>query len=153
MPKALGAWISDPADAPYLSVVSPGTHDMSPLVEWWEEDPAVSARYWHQALGRSDPPPERAGPELVEAILRRHLDSPAMLCIIPIADLLAVDERLRRADGRTERINQPADRHHNWAYRMHVGVEDLLADTAFTERVAPDGRRLGPLKSRKERRT
>ncbi len=136
MPKALGAWISDPADAPYLSVVSPGTHDMSPLVEWWEEDPAVSARYWHQALGRSDPPPERAGPELVEAILRRHLDSPAMLCITPIADLLAVEERLRRADGRTERINQPADRHHNWAYRLHVGVEDLVADTAFTERVA-----------------
>ena len=135
MPKALGAWISDPGDAPYLSVVSPGTHDTSPLVEWWEEDRDVSARYWRQALGRPDPVPEHAGPDLIEAIVRRHLDSPAMLCILPLSDLLAVEGRLRRSDGLTERVNQPADRHHHWVYRMHLTVEDLAADTDFTDRV------------------
>ena len=66
MPKRLGAWISDPGEAPYLSVVSPGTHDTSPLVEWWEEDAVASARYWREALGRIDPSPEHAGPELIE---------------------------------------------------------------------------------------
>ncbi|MDQ3782959.1 MAG: 4-alpha-glucanotransferase [Actinomycetota bacterium] len=135
MPKSLGAWISDPAQAPYLSVVSPGTHDTSPLVEWWREDPEVSHRYWRQALGRPDPVPDEAGPDVIEAILRRHLASPAMLCIVPIADLLAIEGRLRRADGITERINQPADRYYRWSYRMHLAVEDLAADTAFTERV------------------
>ena len=135
MPKVLGAWISDPAHAPYLSVVSPGTHDTSPLVEWWEEDDEVSGRYWREALSRTDPVPDKAGPELIEAILRRHLASPAMLCIIPFADLTAVEARLRRTDGLTERINQPADRYHHWCYRMHLSVEDLAADTAFTARL------------------
>ncbi|MBA2336216.1 MAG: 4-alpha-glucanotransferase [Acidimicrobiia bacterium] len=135
MPKTLGAWISDPAQAPYLSVVSPGTHDTSPLVEWWREDPEVSHRYWRQALGRPDPVPAEAGPDVIEAILRRHLASPAMLCIVPIADLIAVEGRLRRHDGLAERINQPADRYHRWSYRMHLTVETLAADTAFTARV------------------
>lgn len=135
MPKSLDAWISDPAQAPYLSVVSPGTHDTSTLVEWWREDPELSHRYWRQALGRPDPVPDEAGPEVIEAILRRHLASPAMLCIVPIADLFAIEGRLRRDDGLTERINQPADRHHRWCYRMHLLVEALAADTAFTNRV------------------
>jgi 4-alpha-glucanotransferase len=58
-----------------------------------------------------------------------------MLCVVPIADLFAAEPRLRRTDGLTERINQPADRHHHWAYRMHLTVEDLTADGTFTERL------------------
>ena len=42
MPKAMGLDFSRPADAPYLSVVTPGTHDMSTLRGWWEEDPNLT---------------------------------------------------------------------------------------------------------------
>jgi 4-alpha-glucanotransferase len=38
MPKELGREFSHPKDAPYLSVVTPATHDMSTIRGWWEED-------------------------------------------------------------------------------------------------------------------
>ena len=37
-----------PADAPYLSVVTPSTHDMSTIRGWWEEDREVSQRFYKQ---------------------------------------------------------------------------------------------------------
>jgi 4-alpha-glucanotransferase len=135
MPKSLGAWISDPGRAPYLSVVSPGTHDTSPLRDWWQEDPGITERYWHAALGRWGDPPASATPEVIEAIIRRHLAGPAMLCIAPLTDMLAMDEDLRRSDGTTERVNDPADRHHRWRHRLHVTVEDRAAAEGFTARL------------------
>lgn len=144
MPKVLGAWIADPADAPYLSVVSPGTHDTSPLREWWREDAATTARYWRNALGQAGEPPDEATPAIVEEIVARHLASPAMLAIVPLSDLLGMDAELRRTDGLSERINDPADRYHRWRYRMHLTVEELSAAATFNERlrsmVAASGR-------------
>jgi 4-alpha-glucanotransferase len=116
-------------------VVSPGTHDTSPLRDWWQEDPGVTERYWHAALGRWGDPPASATPEAIEAIIRRHLAGPAMLCIAPLTDMLAMDEDLRRSDGNTERVNDPADRHHRWRHRLHVTVEDLAAAEGFTARL------------------
>ncbi len=135
MPKALGAWISDPGRAPYLSVVSPGTHDTSPLRQWWEEDRETITRYWNAALGRWGDPPDEASPEIIEAVVRRHLASPAMLCIIPLTDLLAIDESTWRSDGLTERVNDPSDRHHNWKHRLHLTVEEMAAADGFNQRL------------------
>jgi len=135
MPKRLGAWISDPAEAPYLSVVSPGTHDTSPLRMWWEEDERLTLRYWTEALGREGDPPATATPEVCEAVVRRQLASPAMLCIIPLADLLAIDGELRRPDAHAERINDPADRHNRWRYRLHLTIDELAAADDLNARV------------------
>ncbi len=135
MPKRLGEWVADPAAAPYLSVVSPGTHDTTPLRQWWEEDAAVRARYWESVLGRVGDPPAVATPGVVTAIIERQLASPAMLCIIPIADLLATDGALRRDDVASERINDPANRHNRWRYRMDLTIADLAAAAEFTERL------------------
>ena len=135
MPKRLGDWIADPANAPYLSVVSPGTHDTTTLRQWWAEDEAVVKRYWREALGRSGPAPAEASPEVVEAILRRQLDSRAMLCIVPVADLLAIDSELSRDDLVSERINDPANRHNRWRYRMDFSAAELLANESFTAHV------------------
>ncbi len=44
MPKGLGQEFSRPADAPYLSVVTPSTHDMSTIRGWWEERPRADAK-------------------------------------------------------------------------------------------------------------
>ena len=41
------------------------------------------------------------------------------------------DERMRLADADAERINIPANPHHYWRYRMHVNLEDLMANKAF----------------------
>ena len=135
MPKRLGEWIADPADAPYLSVVSPSTHDTTTLRMWWEEDRQLIDRYWREALGQAGPPPATATPEVSELIVRRQLASPAMLCIIPMSDLLAIDGSLRRDEIDTERINDPANRHNRWRYRLQLTLDELMAATTFNDRV------------------
>ena len=50
MPKAMGVEFSRPADAPYLSVVTPGTHDMSTIRGWWEEDRKLTQKFFKQEL-------------------------------------------------------------------------------------------------------
>ncbi len=130
MPKALGTWRADPAGAPYASVVSPSTHDMAPLRQWWEEEPDVAARFWHEVLGEEGEVPGTLDGSTAERLVVAQLDSPAMLAIIPIQDLLAIDETIRRTDP-AERINFPADRLHKWRYRLHVTVEDLQAAEGF----------------------
>jgi 4-alpha-glucanotransferase len=135
MPKALGAWIADPSRAPYPSVVSPSTHDMSPIRLWWREDRDLVSRYWAEALGHSGDVPDDADPRTCSEVVERQLASPAMLAIVPIQDLLAIDTDLRRPDPGSERINLPADRHHHWRYRLHLSVEDLTAASSFTARL------------------
>ena len=131
MPKRLGAWIADPSDAPYLSVVSPGTHDTETLRTWWETDRAMASRLWADALGRGDVAPAELGPDVAETLLRRQLASPAMLAIIPLADLMAIDGDLRRADHRAERINDPSNPHNKWQYRLHLSIDELSSADRF----------------------
>ncbi len=135
MPKRLGAWIADPAEAPYLSVVSPSTHDTTTIRMWWEEDRALIDRYWREALREEGDPPATATPAVCEAIVRRQLASPAMLCVIPMSDLLAIDGELRRPEIATERINDPANRHNKWRYRLQLSLADLAAAGGFNERL------------------
>ena len=69
-----------------------------------------------------------------------------MLCILALQDWLAIDERLRLPDANAERINIPADPHHYWHYRMHLNIDDLLADKGYNdtikEMLANGGRRV-----------
>lgn len=142
MPKRLGEWVADPADAPYLSVVSPGSHDSATLRQWWEADADLRGRYWETILGYRGEAPTVATPEVITAVIERQLASPAMLCILPIADLLAIDPELRRHDLASERINDPSDRHNRWRYRMDQAIDDLAA-TDFGERLRSMIRRSG----------
>jgi 4-alpha-glucanotransferase len=125
MPKKLGQEFSRPADAPYLSVVTPSTHDMSTIRGWWEEDRPLTQKFYHQELGQPGDAPREAGPEIVRAVVRRHLESPAMWSIFQLQDLLGMDGQLRRSDTQAERINVPADPKHYWRYRMHLTLEQL----------------------------
>jgi 4-alpha-glucanotransferase len=67
------------------------------------------------------------------AIVQQHLQSPAMWSIFQLQDLLGISDTLRRSDPREERINDPANPQHYWQYRMHISLEDLLAQTAFND--------------------
>ena len=51
MPKAMGVEFSRPADAPYLSVVTPATHDMSTIRGWWQEDRELTQKFFNRELG------------------------------------------------------------------------------------------------------
>ncbi len=85
---------------PYLSVVTPSTHDMSTLREWWKND--------------------------IETIVSRHLQSPAMWSIFQLQDWLALDDTLPHLPPSEERINIPAFTPWYWKYRMPLTLEDLM---------------------------
>ncbi len=131
MPKRLGERRANPADAPYLSVVSPGTHDTKPLRMWWRDEPEEAQRIWAEVLGRPGPAPRELAPDIAERLVRHQLASPAMLAILPIQDLLAIDGELRRDDVDAEWINDPSNRHNRWRYRMHLSIEQLQAADRF----------------------
>ena len=130
MPKNPQSEFFHPAAAPYLSVVSPSTHDMSPLREWWREDGKVTSDFAWSMLGLAFPPLELTG-ETAGRIIAQHLASPAMWAVFPMQDLLAMDETLRHPDPAAERINVPAITPYYWRYRMHLGVEQLGAADEF----------------------
>lgn len=125
MPKQMGREFSRPQDAPYLSVVTPSTHDMSTIRGWWEEDAAVTQNFFNKELGLTGVAPATCPPELNEMVVAQHLHSPAMWSVFQLQDLLGMDGSLRRADVNAERINVPANPRQYWRYRMHLSLENL----------------------------
>jgi len=131
MPKALNQEFSYPQNAAYLSVVTPGTHDMSTVRGWWKEDPERTQKFFNQVLGQSGPAPAECEPWLSRIVIQQHLASPAMWSIFQLQDLLGLSAPLRRADADEERINVPAIPNYHWRYRMHLTLEELLAADEF----------------------
>lgn len=131
MPKHLGEVFTHPASYPYISVATPSTHDMSVLRGWWTENPELTQRFWTEVLHREGQAPVDAPADACEQILRMHLESPSMLCMISWQDWTALDESLRCQDPKSERINIPANPRHYWRYRMHLTVESLMQQLDF----------------------
>jgi 4-alpha-glucanotransferase len=110
----------DPASWPARSVGTSGTHDTTPLAEWWEtlerEDrtallqiPALAPR----DVNASSP----FGPPIRDALLDTILGSGSDLVILPVQDLF----------GWLDRINTPATiGPHNWTWRLPWPSDRLL---------------------------
>ncbi len=107
MPKEYGCSVGNPAHYPYLSVCTTGTHDMDTLRGWKGE----------------------CAKEEVREIIRQHLESPAMLTILPLQDWLALTDHLRVENPSDERINDPANPNNRWKYRMGISLEDLKKES------------------------
>ena len=135
MPKEWGVRFGNPAHYPYMSVATPGTHDMSPFRLWWKESAEQTQAYWHEVLGREGDAPEEAPADACEQMVSQHLASPSMLCLIALQDYLAMDTKLRHPHPEAEQINNPADPHHYWQYRMHITLEQLCNATPFNEKL------------------
>jgi 4-alpha-glucanotransferase len=136
MPSDPKVEFGHPGHAPYLSVVSPGSHDMSTVRGWWEEDREKTQRFFEHLLGHwGQFAPQHCEPWVAREILVQHLHSPAMWAIFPIQDLLAIDAQLRRENPQDEQINVPSNPQHFWKYRLHLNLEDLTAETSFRQEV------------------
>ena len=131
MPKDPKNEFFHPNDAPYLSVVTPSTHDMSTVRGWWEEDRAKTQRFFNQELGQYGEAPVFCEAWISRSIIIQHLYSPAMWSVFQLQDLLGMDAGLRRNDPEEERINIPAVAKHYWRYRMHLTLESLLREKSF----------------------
>lgn len=123
-------------DIPYLSVMSPGTHDMSPLREWWEEsDRSQIQRFYNHELGFQGGHPYFCETWVATRIIEKHLYWPGMWAVFPIQDLLAMNEQLRRKHPQEERINVPANPKHYWRYRLHLSTKELLTADTFNNHI------------------
>ncbi len=120
---------------PYRSVCTISTHDMSTLRGYWEENREVTQRYYNQALGYWGEAPQTATADICEAIVRNHLYTPSMLCILSFQDWLSIDEKWRNPNVEEERINIPANPKHFWKYRMHITIEELMKADSLNKKI------------------
>lgn len=119
MPKTYGIQLQEPKNYPYLSVSTTGTHDMETLRAWWEKVHGQPCE-----------------PQTCKRIIEAHTSSGhSMLTILPFQDWLSIDGILRLPDPDKERINIPSVRTHHWKYRMHLNIEQLLAESSFNENI------------------
>jgi 4-alpha-glucanotransferase len=160
MPSTAGVEFDDPLSYPYMAVASPSSHDTTPLRAWFKEDPARQERFQHflvergylhdddstaklsetgaKPAGNKDADAQTSVPELVstvdlvKAVIQQHLESPCVLAIFPLQDIMALSPSLSQRAAEEETINNPADPEHYWRYRMHVNIEDLGQDEVLT---------------------
>ena len=120
---------------PYRSVCTFSTHDMPTLRQWWDEDWDRTQAYYNTMLYRQGSAPHPLPGWLARDIISRQLTSPSMLCVLSIQDWLAMDEQIRLADPDKERVNVPAITPYYWRYRMHLNIEDLIANKSFSQNI------------------
>ena len=118
MPKKCGEEFVNPQQTPYLSVCTTGTHDTSTLRAWWEENYDATKRYYNQVLNLDGDAPEKCSTEVAKMVVEQHLNSASLFSILPVQDFLATDEKYPKTIPTTERINNPANPHHFWCYRL-----------------------------------
>lgn len=133
MPKQLGAQFGDMRYLPYLSVTTTSTHDMAPLRLWWKDDYDRTQRYYATTLDGKGEAPRECNTAIALQIIESHLSSPAMLTILPLQDWLAISDKLKRKNAEEEQINDPSNSRHNWNYRMHITLEELVAEKDFSK--------------------
>jgi 4-alpha-glucanotransferase len=114
-----------PADAPYLSVCTTSTHDMSTIRGWWEEKREKIQEFYNNELGNHGEAPFYAEPWICQQMIAQHVHSPAMWTTFPIQDLIAMDGDFRWSETHKEKINEPSNVRHKWRFRMHQTVKEL----------------------------
>lgn len=135
MPKDSHVRFGHLSGNPYRSVCTFSTHDMATLRQWWDENYERTQDYYNAMLYRGGAAPHPLPGWLAQDIVFRQLASPSMFCVLSLQDWLSINERLRLDDADAERINVPSNPHHYWCYRMHLNIEDLMADEEWMDSV------------------
>jgi 4-alpha-glucanotransferase len=126
-------------DYPEASVACPSVHDSSSIREWWEveADREGTWRFASASLGRElGPCPIRLGTEQVSILLELIARSASRFAVFPIQDILAMSDKMRPADPKSERINVPGTVGiGNWLYRVPASIDDILAEKKLSTKV------------------
>ncbi|KAI3431637.1 hypothetical protein D9Q98_004684 [Chlorella vulgaris] len=128
MPSEADAKFGDPLTHPYMTVASPSSHDTSTTRAWWEEDKLRRQEFYIEMLNGEGEAPQQCTPAVLEHILQQHMDSPSLLAIFPLQDLLPLSPRLPDCPPAKQQINDPTNSQHYWRYRLHVTLEEMAAD-------------------------
>ena len=135
MPKVYGCEFADLAKLPYHSVCTTSTHDMNPIRAWWKENREKTQQYYNDVLRLKGVAPDECTSNIAKKIIRNHLRASSMLTIIPLQDWFSVDDKIKRPDENSERINIPANPDNYWCYRMHISLESLLQSEKFNKKL------------------
>ena len=127
MPSEQGMEFGDPERYEYMTVASPSSHDTSNFRAWYLEDEARRRNYCSTMLGISEDIPQ-CTPDTVRRVIKQHLDSPSILAIFSLQDIIGMSKSLPQRDPDEETINIPSNPEHYWRYRMHITIEDLAKD-------------------------
>ena len=140
-------------DYPQQAVAMTGTHDTQTVAGWWSgrdldwaaalgrlpegvgRDEAEAIRDWDRGLlwstltGGHDqrPAPDNPAP-VVDAAVARVAEAPAQLAVVPLEDLLALEEQPNLPGTTIE--------HPNWRRRLAAPLADLLDEPATAARLA-----------------
>ena len=131
MPKDSADYFSRPKDAPYLCVTTPSTHDMSTVRQWWQDERTNLQFFYNNVLGNHGDAPQYCEPWISKEVIEQHLASPSMWSVFLLQDILGIDPSIRSEDIYMERINDPSNPNNVWNYRMHLTLEELIADKPF----------------------
>ena len=135
MPKDPKMEFGNPLLYPYMSVCTTSTHDMPGIRAWWEANHEKTQHFFNYMMHECGNAPYYAEPWICERIVAMHLNSPAMLTILPLQDWLAIDGKIRRENPNDEQINNPSNNHHYWRYRMHLTIEELMECNGFNDKI------------------
>ena len=118
----------DPASWPPASVATNATHDTDTTAAWYDGLPREDRERLRKIPGLGELDPEAPFDDRTrDLLLRTVYRAPATLCLVPFQD----------AVGSRERINTPGTVDAaNWSWRLPKKVDELLADTSTTERLA-----------------
>lgn len=115
----------DPAGYPQVSLATTATHDTDTLSQWWDSMSSAERKaVWVMVSG------ENKGPHFSDRvhneILRRVMDSGSSLVVLPVQDILGLDDR----------INTPGTvGEHNWTFRLPVTVEKIYSSAKFKGKI------------------
>lgn len=118
MPKKSGTTFVRPQDLPSLSVLTTSTHDTSSLRAWWQE----LSDDQHDELAFLYGFQDDVSPAGLVRSLRKMS---SRLLILPLQDWCVLTGYGSEVPPEKERINDPADPHHIWDYRMPGTINDL----------------------------
>ena len=127
-----GNGIGNPHKYPYLSVCTTSTHDTETLRMWLgrllhpvSPQKAEETNITKYKIKKTLLLPDATAHEC-QKILDENLDSRSMLIILPLQDWLSTNPKARSKYPESERINDPANPHNYWHYRMEINLEDLI---------------------------
>lgn len=96
-------------------------------------------------LGNDIEAPPFCTPDVMRQVIQQHLDSPAVLAIFPIQDIMALSADFADVPPEEQQINDPTNPAHYWRYRIHRHLEELMQHQLcfdFREMVYQSGRHI-----------
>ncbi|HZP12566.1 MAG TPA: 4-alpha-glucanotransferase [Nevskiaceae bacterium] len=114
------------------AVAMTSTHDVPPVARWWKEQEeddrrALWAAFRHAGLVQSEPPPRESPQSAVDAALRFVARTPSRLAMLPLEDVVGLDER--------PNVPGTTDEHPNWRRRLPRAVDTLLETPEVSSRL------------------